>query len=37
MNSRYALVLFLLWTLLSAQLAADSAPGRLLWSARTGG
>lgn len=37
MNSRHALVPLLLWALLPAQLAADPAPGRLLWSAQTGG
>ena len=37
MNSLHALVPFLLWSLLPAQSAADPAPGRLLWSAQTGG
>jgi hypothetical protein len=37
MNSRHALVPLLLSILVPAQLVADSAPGRLLWSAQTGG
>ena len=37
MNSRHTLLPLLLWALLPAQLPADPAPGRLLWSAETGG